>query len=226
MKSQKPCKVVVVGICGKMGSVMAEVIKKEKDMELLGGVEKDNPEYPSDIRKFSNADVFIEFTNPEATIQHIRLVYKPYVIGTTGFSQVQWKEIEEKAKVMPILFSPNFSLGINLLFKLTEDVSSVLKNYDTEVIELHHSEKKDAPSGTARRLMEIVKRVKREEPGVVSVRAGDITGEHTVLFATKGERIELTHKASSRVAFARGAVLAVRFIHSKPSGLYSMRDVL
>lgn len=219
-------KVVVIGILGKMGSVMAETIKKERDMELLGGIERDSPEYPKDVKAFPQADVFIDFTNPDATLHHIKSSDKPYVIGTTGFSLSQLKEIREKSKEIPILLSPNFSLGVNLLFRLTEYSCKVLKGYDTGIIELHHSEKKDAPSGTAKRLMEIIKRIKNKEPGVVSVRAGGITGEHTVLFATKGERIELTHRAESREAFAKGALLAIRFIYTRPPGLYSMRDVL
>ncbi len=219
-------RVVVIGIQGKMGSVMADTIKREKDMELLGGVERDSPEYPKDIKAFPQADVFVDFTNPDATLQHIKFSQKPYLIGTTGFSLSQLKEIKEKSKEIPILLSPNFSIGVNLLFRLTEYASRVLKNYDARIIELHHSEKRDAPSGTAKRLREIIKEVKKRAPGVVSVRAGGITGEHTVLFATKGERIELTHRAESREAFAKGALLAIRFIHTRPPGLYSMRDVL
>ena len=196
------------------------------------------------------ADGFIDFSAPAATLTLLELIRserKPFVIGTTGFTHEQKKQIEDASKEVPLLFSPNMSVGVNLLFKMTEMVSSALKgDWDIEIFEAHHRFKKDAPSGTAKRLLEIAKNSvsdfnndstvydrssrigerRDDEIGVMVMRGGDVVGEHTVFFAGMGERIELTHRAFNRNTFSRGAVLGVEFLMGKDPGLYSMFDVL
>lgn len=201
-------------------------------------------------QSLSGTDTVIDFSSPGASLSLLnaaRNAGKALVIGTTGFSDREKKQIEEASSVIPIVFSPNMSVGVNLLFKLTEMASSLLQDgYDIEVFEAHHKFKKDAPSGTAKKLLEIIKdnvpRLKSaperadrtgilgerpgDEIGVMVMRGGDIVGEHTVFFVGMGERIELTHRALNRDNLARGAVLAAEFLQGKQPGLYTMFDVL
>jgi 4-hydroxy-tetrahydrodipicolinate reductase len=195
-------------------------------------------------------DVLIDFTTPQATLEHLaacRSAHKRMVIGTTGFSAEQRETISQAAQDIAILFAPNMSVGVNLTFKLLEIAAKVLgENVDIEVIEAHHRHKVDAPSGTALRMGEIVANTlgrdlsecavygrqgktgerERHTIGFETIRAGDIVGEHTVLFADIGERIEITHKASSRMTFANGAIRAAQWIMQKEKGLFDMQDVL
>ena len=195
-------------------------------------------------------DVLIDFTTPEATLQHLALCQqnrKAMVIGTTGFSELQHQRIANSGETIPIVFAPNMSIGVNLCFNLLEQAARVLgDDVDIEIIEAHHRHKKDAPSGTALKMGEIVAQAldrnlqqvalygregmgeerDRKTIGFSTVRAGDIVGDHTVIFAGLGERVEITHKASSRMTFAIGAVRAANWIADKDPGLYSMRDVL
>lgn len=195
-------------------------------------------------------DVLIDFTTPEATLQHLALCQqnrKAMVIGTTGFSELQHQRIANSGETIPIVFAPNMSIGVNLCFNLLEQAARVLgDDVDIEIIEAHHRHKKDAPSGTALKMGEIVAQTldrnlqqvalygregmgeerDRKTIGFSTVRAGDIVGDHTVIFAGLGERVEITHKASSRMTFAIGAVRAANWIADKDPGLYSMRDVL
>ncbi|MBN2038694.1 MAG: 4-hydroxy-tetrahydrodipicolinate reductase [Spirochaetes bacterium] len=198
----------------------------------------------------SNVDGVIDFSNTKAGLQLLDLmveVKKPLVTGTTGFTDEEIKKFTEASKVIPLILSPNMSLGVNLLFKMTEIASKVLAgDFDVELFEAHHRQKLDAPSGTAKKLLDIIKEngpglkdaplvydrsIKKEkrtdkEIGVQVLRGGDIVGEHTVFFTGTGERIELTHKASNRDIFARGAVLALEFLVNKEPGFYNMFDVL
>ncbi|HCL56749.1 MAG TPA: 4-hydroxy-tetrahydrodipicolinate reductase [Spirochaetia bacterium] len=200
----------------------------------------------------SESDVVIDFTSPEATgklLSANEKFKKPLVIGTTGLNQEQIKNIENYSKFFPIVFSPNYSIGVNLLIEVMDMVGKVLskdKGYDLEIIELHHRFKKDAPSGTALKLAEAAAKAtgrnlskdavygregitgerNPDEVGVFAVRAGDIVGEHTVLFTTLGERVEITHKAHSRQTFAKGAVEAAVWIQGKANRVYTMKDVL
>ena len=195
-------------------------------------------------------DVLIEFTRPDATLEHLQqcaAVGKSMVIGTTGFSTEQKERISAAAKQIPIVFAPNMSIGVNLCLKLLEMAATVLGDrVDIEIIEGHHRHKVDAPSGTALRMGEVVAEAlgrdlaqcavygreghtgerAREMIGFATVRAGDLVGEHTVMFADIGERVEITHKASSRMTFANGAVRAAQWLRTRPAGLYDMRDVL
>ena len=182
---------------------------------------------------FSNGDVLIEFTAPQATLAHraqMEKVKKAMVIGTTGFSSAQIEQIKKAAKTIPIVLSPNMSIGVNILFGIVGEVARQLGNgYDIEIIEAHHHHKKDAPSGTAKKLAEEVASVvckKTEEIPTHAIRAGDIVGDHTIIYAGAGERIELTHRAQSRDPFALGALRAAKFIVGQPPGLYNMQDVL
>jgi 4-hydroxy-tetrahydrodipicolinate reductase len=195
-------------------------------------------------------DVLIDFTRPDASMAYIeicRQAGKKVVIGTTGYSEAQKTAIAEAAKEIPIVIAPNFSVGVNLSLKLLEMTAKVMGDYtDIEVIEAHHRHKVDAPSGTALRMGEVVAAALgrdlkdcaiygREgdtgarDPktiGFSTIRAGDIVGEHTVMFADEGERVEITHKATSRMTFANGAVRAAIWLEGKSEGLYDMQDVL
>jgi 4-hydroxy-tetrahydrodipicolinate reductase len=195
-------------------------------------------------------DVLIDFTAPAASLQHLEICHrhgKRMVIGTTGFSDEQKQQIEDAAKETGIVFAPNMSVGVNLCFKLLDVAARVLGDeVDIEVIEAHHRHKVDAPSGTALRMGEVIADAlgrdlktcavygregitgarDRKTIGFETIRAGDIVGEHTVMFAAEGERVEVTHKASSRMTFASGAVRAAGWLMSQPNGLYDMQDVL
>ena len=195
-------------------------------------------------------DVLIDFSLPEPSLGAVAACVaagRPLVIGTTGYSAAQLATVHEAANQIPLLLAPNMSVGVNLAFRLIELAAQVLGDEaDIEVLEAHHRNKVDAPSGTAMRIGEILAATtgrelgnvavygregntgvrNRETIGFSTVRAGDIVGEHTVLFAGEGERIEITHRASSRMNFALGGVRAARWLHGKPPGLYSMDDVL
>jgi len=197
-------------------------------------------------------DLLIDFTAPEVTIANLQLCVsagKKIVVGTTGLSDQQKAELELAGKKIAIMFAPNMSVGVNLCFKLLEIAAKALGDdggYDIEVIEAHHRHKVDAPSGTALRMGEVVadalgRDLKEcavygrqgqtgarpaKEIGFETIRAGDVVGDHTVLFATEGERIEITHKASSRMTFAKGAVRAAGWLKDRESGLFDMQDVL
>ena len=257
----------ICGICGRMG-VATYGIALERGHRLAAAFDSDKSRFfgrdagelihadsgikisslnPEDVER---TDGVIDFSAPPASLALLELAKKagkPVVIGTTGFSKQDVERIREAAGAIPVLFSPNMSLGINLLFRLTEIAASTLgPGYEVEIFEAHHRFKKDAPSGTANRIVEIVKSASKKlssaevvsgrsgmvgergdsEIGVMAMRGGDIVGEHTVYFIGMGERIELTHRATSRDTLARGAVSAMEFISQKPAGLYSMYDVL
>jgi len=261
--------VIVCGGCGKMGSKVAQLIYQNKDMGLIGIIE--SPSHP-DIGKvwgrslgigetgilikddleeiIQNADQIVEFTNPQVSLEHLEIVSKykkAMIMGTTGFSSKEIEIINKLAQGTPFLLSPNMSLGVNLLFKLAAETAAALgDDYDIEIVEAHHRFKKDAPSGTAKKLAQEIAKAKvinldevaiygregiigergKGEIGIHSIRSGDITGEHTVMFTALGERLELTHKAHSRDTFAHGTIQAIKFMKGKPSGFYEMKDVL
>ena len=197
-----------------------------------------------------NCDVVIDFSHPDAiepVCTACVAAHMPLVIGTTGHSAAQLDVINTAARTIPIILAANFSVGVNTLFWLTRKAAELLgADFDLEIVETHHRLKKDAPSGTAKRLAEVLCEVRgldyqkdvvhgregetgerpRKQIGLHSIRAGDVIGEHTVIFAGSGERLELTHKASSRDTFALGALRAARWLLEKPAGLYSMEDVL
>jgi 4-hydroxy-tetrahydrodipicolinate reductase len=198
----------------------------------------------------ASADVAVDFSRAEASVEHARIAAaagKPIVIGSTGFTPDQLSNVKDAARGIPCVLSPNMSVGVNLMFKLAADAARVLgDDYDVEIVEVHHRFKKDSPSGTAVKLADVVADAlgrdmkdagvygrrgmtgerTRKEIGVFAVRAGDVVGEHTLVFGGIGERFEITHRAHSRETFARGAVRAAAWIVGKPNGLYDMRAVL
>lgn len=262
-------KTIVCGAAGKMGRRICALVAEDSGVELVGAVEaKTSPTIGQDIgvvigvqpvgvsvnddlkKVIDYGDVVIDFTAAGATLEHVRIAAEgktPIVIGTTGLSSSQIGDIKKFSAVIPVVLAPNMSLGVNVLFKLVEEVSKTLGgDYDIEIVEMHHRFKVDAPSGTALKLAELAAKglgVKLEEAGVfgrkgligerkpkeigvMTLRGGDVVGEHTVIFAGLGERIELTHRASSRDTFARGALRAAKWVVDKLPSLYSMQDVL
>ena len=260
---------VVPGAAGRMGGRIIQMIQKSGEIRLLSALEKPgHPAIGKDVGEVAglgkigidlkgdisevmkDADVLIDFTTPESTLHNIRFIAKTgqaMVIGTTGISGEKEEEVNLLAQRIRCVMSPNMSVGVNVLFKIVENVSRILgTDHDMEIVESHHRLKKDAPSGTAMHLAKILADstgrnldtdavyerkgpigVRRdEEIGIQSIRAGDIVGEHTVIFAGIGERIEIIHRAHSRDNFARGALLAATWIVGQPNGLYDMQDVL
>jgi 4-hydroxy-tetrahydrodipicolinate reductase len=222
-----------------------------KDAGELAGVGTLDIKVVSDLAfVLDEFDVLIDFTRPDASMAYIeqcRRAGKKVVIGTTGYNEAQKAEIAKAAEDIAIVIAPNFSVGVNLSLKLMEIAAKVMGDYtDIEVIEAHHRHKVDAPSGTALRMGEVIASAlgrdlkdcaiygreghtgerDRKTIGFSTIRAGDIVGEHTVMFADEGERLEITHKASSRMTFANGAVRAAVWLADKESGLYDMQDVL
>lgn len=222
-----------------------------KDAGELAGISSIGLPVGDDLAKMIDQfDVLIDFTRPDASMQYIdicRQAGKAVVIGTTGYSEAQKAAIAEASRDIAIVLAPNFSVGVNLSLKLLEMTAKVMGDYtDIEVIEAHHRHKVDAPSGTALRMGEVVAAAlgrdlkdcaiygrqgetgarERKTIGFSTIRAGDIVGEHTVMFADEGERVEITHKASSRMTFANGAVRAAIWLEGKSAGLYDMQDVL
>ncbi len=221
------------------------------DAGELAGLGKRDVQLVDDLTRVSaDFDTLIDFTRPEATLAHLAICVaakKSIIIGTTGFSDDQKQQIQNAAKSIPIVFAPNMSVGVNLCFKLLDMAARVLGDeVDIEVIEAHHRHKIDAPSGTAMRMGEVVAQAlgrdlgacavygregitgprERKTIGFETIRAGDIVGDHTVLFAGEGERVEISHKASSRMTFANGALRAAQWLKNQPAGLYDMQDVL
>ena len=262
-------KAIVTGVAGRMGGRIVHMMEAAAGVQLVGAVEspghaavgKDVGEVVGLPAKgvkvvdsldqvLPQAAVVIEFTHPEPSLAHLKKVAdagKAMVMGTTGFSPPQIAEIQALASRAHLVFAPNMSVGVNLMFKVVADIARVLGDgYDVEIVEAHHRLKKDAPSGTAIKLGQVIAHaLGRElekagvyarhgiigqrtdaEIGIQTVRAGDIVGEHTVLFGGMGERLEIIHRAHSRDNFARGAVLAAQWIVAQPPGLYDMQDVL
>lgn len=261
--------VIVAGAAGRMGCRLVALIRDSTTLTLSGAIEgKGHRSLGSDagetagcghagipitddfVALLEKGEVVIDFSSPEATIHHLRATAKHQratVIGTTGFSTPQLQEIAALASQAPCVLSPNMSVGINLIYKVIGEMAKTLGNeYDIEVIEAHHRHKKDAPSGTALKMAEVLAKAvgrdlnqvgvyarkglvgerKQNEIGIQTIRAGDIVGDHTILFGGMGERIEVTHRASSRDTFAGGALRAAQWVVRQPPGLYDMMDVL
>ena len=220
-------KICVSGSEGKMGSRIIDLAKEGSELQVTGEFDIDGNAEAS----IEPCDCLIEFTTPKATMEHLALcekLKKAIVIGTTGLSEKELDKIKEASKNIPIVFSPNMSVGVNLLFKLVEEAAKVLgQEYEVNVLEAHHAEKKDAPSGTAKELARIIKNVKGDvEVPIDSVREGEIVGEHTITFESDVDLLEITHSAKTRDIFAKGALKAAKFVAAKKSGLFTMKDVL
>ena len=260
---------IVSGAAGRMGGRIIHMMEGVEDVTLAGAVERaDHPAVGREVGEvvglsakglkisgslaevLPQGDVLIEFTHPEPALTHLKAVAdagKAMVLGTTGFSPGQLSEVRALGARTRLVFAPNMSVGVNLMFKVVADIARVLSSgYDVEIVEAHHRLKKDAPSGTALKLAQVIAQAldrdlekvgvyerrgiigerTKDEIGVQTVRAGDIVGEHTVLFGGLGERLEIIHRAHSRDNFARGAVRAAQWIMGQPPGLYDMQDVL
>lgn len=258
---------VIAGVSGRMGRALLEAVAQDAGCALHGALDRaGSPAVGQDAgmlagrtgvritddpaTALAGADVLVDFTRPQATLDYLDACCKArvnLVIGTTGFDAAGKAAIEGAAREIGIVFAPNFSVGVNLLMKLAETAASVLnEGYDIEIIEAHHRHKVDAPSGTALGIGQAVAGALGRELktcavygregvtgerrpdtiGFATVRGGDIVGDHTLLFAGIGERVELTHKASSRATFAQGALRAAKWLNDKGPGLYDMRDVL
>lgn len=233
-------KLGIAGVCGKMGRRIFELASNDKDLEVCFALEKKGtPQIGKELGKLkisSNqdglflVDVFVDFTLPEASEENFSYVLrhkKALVLGTTGFSDAQIKKAEEVAKVVPVVFSPNMSVGVNVLFSILPEIARKLgPDYSIEIIEAHHKMKKDAPSGTAKKFGQILADTTKKEIPIHAIRLGDIVGDHTIVFCGNSERIEIKHQAHTRDLFAVGALKAAKWIVGKPAGLYSMQDVL
>ena len=261
-------KVVIAGVSGRMGHALLDGVFSDSGLQLHAALDRagsamlgrdageqfgkvSGVKITSDVSDaLRGADVLVDFTRPEASLQYLQACAQAkvkLVIGTTGFNDDEKSAIKNAAREIGIVFAPNMSVGVTLLIKLVEQAARVLNDgYDIEVVEMHHRHKVDAPSGTALRLGEaaakgIDKALKdcavyaregvtgERETGTIgfaTLRGGDVVGDHTVVLAGTGERVELTHKASSRATFAQGALRAAKFLADKPSGLFDMRDVL
>lgn len=262
-------KVSIMGVAGRMGRSIFNLLNAEGDVQIVGATEMcGHPEIGRDIglvmgvgelgvtisetveSASKDADVIVDFTTPSSTLANAKYASvngKALIIGTTGFSEEEKNELSELANNFTCVFSPNMSIGVNVMFEATKRLAEILgDDFDVEIIEAHHKHKIDAPSGTALRLGEAaaeglnrdfnsVARFERHGPigerkekeiGMQTIRAGDIVGEHTVMFCGAGERIELTHRAMSRDNFAKGVVRAVKWVPGKKAGMYTMKEVL
>lgn len=261
-------KIAIAGASGRMGRALIEAASGAPDLKLAAALEqKGHPHVGKDAGELSGApcgvrigddvakaiagaDIFIDFTRPDATLAHVSACRKQgvrMVIGTTGFNEAQKQEIAGAASDLAIVMSPNFSVGVNVAFRLLDIAARALgKGYDVEIIEAHHRHKVDAPSGTALRMGDVVAQAlgrdlkksavygregvtgerKDDTIGFATVRGGDIVGDHSAMFIGAGERLEISHRASSRANFANGALRAARFVAHKKNGLFDMADVL
>ncbi len=262
-------KIVVTGAAGRMGSRIIALAKDNAGLKLVGALERAGHEsIGKDVGLMhglgetnvlvrdslgdiiDECDAVIDFTGVGATLEHVKTAAerkKAMVIGTTGLKKDEIAQIASAAAGIPVVLAPNMSVGVNLLLRVLRDIAQVLgDDYDVEVIEAHHRMKKDAPSGTALKMAQVIAEAlnrdlddvatyarkgligerQKREIGIQTIRAGDIVGEHTVLFGGLGERIEITHRVSSRDTFARGALKAALWIEGKQPGLYDMQDVL
>lgn len=232
--------IAIFGV-GRMGSAILSQLNEVKDVRAVALYERDdspligqdkfsNIILPESIAKERPVDVFVDFTEPYSAMNHFRLAVEskvPILVGTTGLTSEQLNEVRELSQDIACLFAPNLSLGVNLMYDIVSLASrSLPKEYDVSIIESHHKHKLDAPSGTAYQLAKLIKTNRDVEPEIYSIRAGEIVGEHTVVFAGPGEKVELTHSASSRRAFAVGVVQAVRFLYKRQPGLYFVGDAL
>jgi len=253
-------RVAVCGACGRMGRLIVKQISKQSDMKLVAaidaagtpdegedagklvgvgklGVEIIGSDKLAKVLKNSKADVLIDFTTPSATVQNVKIAATagiPVVVGTTGLAQQQMVEIEEavkKGKIRAVV-SPNFSVGVNVFFKSAQETTKLLgKDYDAGIMEVHHVHKKDAPSGTALKVAQMIAKelgLKADEIKIKSIREGEVVGIHTVTYSNPYEEIEITHRAKSREVFAAGAIKAARYVVSKgkPGVIQDMQDVL
>ncbi len=219
-------KVIICGARGRMGQTVIALAKVDPELKLVGEVDLGD-----DLAKIvSGSDVIVEFALHDATLTTAKLAAqhkKALVIGTTGHTADEKQAIREVTAKLPVVWSANYSTGVNTLFYIARKVAEIVgPNWEAEIVETHHTAKKDAPSGTAKTLQEILQRARGKDVPAHSLRIGDVVGDHTVTFGTAGEHLELTHRASSRETFARGALRAAKWAVQQKPGLYDMQDVL
>ena len=262
-------RVTITGVCGRMGRCITQGVVQEVDMQLVGAIQyPGHPQIGSDVGVVAgvdeigvsvtgeledvleSTDVVIEFSKPEATVEHLQQVVnadKAMVVGTTGFSLNELSTVEELASQIRCVMAPNMSLGVNVMIQALELIAKALgDDYDIESIETHHNRKADAPSGTALRLTEAIATAlgrdladsgvygrygitgarPQKQIGTHAIRGGDIAGDHTVLFATEGEQLSVVHRSHNREAFAKGAIRAARWVVDAPKGLHDVSEVL
>jgi 4-hydroxy-tetrahydrodipicolinate reductase len=253
-------RVAVAGAGGRMGQVLIEAVLSDRELQLVAALDAAGSaalgraagpvKIGADLGALAAADVLVDFTRPEGTLAHLEACVgrgKAMVIGTTGFSEAQKARIAQGAKRIPVVLSPNFAIGVNVVFRLAQTAAKALGDaYDVEIVEAHHRHKVDAPSGTALMLGELVAQALErdlaqvaihgregdtgERPakaiGFHSIRGGDIVGEHTVIFAGAGERVEVSVRSQSRMTYAAGALRAAKWLQGRGPGLYDMFDVL
>jgi len=223
-----PVRVLLIGGAGRMGQTVFDLARDDREIDIVARCDLGD----SIDLAMKDCDVAIDFSHADATTEICCAALrhgKSFVIGTTGHSQEQRRTIEEAARSLPIVLASNFSVGVNVLFWLTRQAAERFgSDFSAEIVEAHHKMKKDAPSGTAKTLAEVLKAARKieNEIPIQSIREGEVVGEHTVIFSGHGERLELTHRAASREIFARGALGAAKWIMGQPPGLYSMQDVL
>ena len=234
-------KLAVSGCLGRMGQRITALAREDKSFKIVSVLENKN--HPHIHQPFFNipietescalngAQVLIEFTTPEATMEHLEVCQKykvKMVIGTTGFSAAQIQKIKKASKTLPILFSSNMSVGVNVLFKLAGEAGAKLGlDYEVKIIEAHHVHKKDAPSGTAKTICEVIENAtKREVSGIQSIREGETIGDHQIIFESPVDTLTISHHAKTRDIFAKGSLVAAKFLAKKQKGLFSMQDVL
>jgi len=266
-EGEKESRAIVVGAAGRMGGRVIQALKETPSIKLCGAVERpDHPSLGTDIGELhglgkmgvflegelrkGEGDVIINFSSPKASMESLELAHQmglAIVIGTTGLGPEQIERMKELSKGVRCVFSPNMSVGMNVMFRVVQEVAQVLgSEYDVEILEAHHHLKKDSPSGTAVKLGELIAKAlgrdfsrvgvygrkgmvgerTQDEIGMQVIRAGDLVGEHTVLFGGIGERLEIIHRAHSRDNFVRGAIRAALWVVHQPNGLYDMQDVL
>lgn len=219
-------RVCLIGAKGRMGQTIIDLAKNEPNIDIVSQCDLGDAIEPA----LKDCAVAIDFSNAGAIDEVCSAASKSktaLVIGTTGHSTEQRQSIDDAAKSLPIVFASNFSVGVNTLFALTRRAAEILgEDFAPEITETHHTRKKDAPSGTAKTLGEILNDAGKSNVPIQSIREGDVVGDHKVLFVGPNEQLELTHRAGSREIFARGALRAVEWVVGKPAGLYSMQDVL
>jgi len=246
--------VVICGINGRMGNILAQMVIENPNLTLVGGIDIVKCENfgvqvvtTAELAAFideKKPDVMIDFTVAAATMQNAKIAATKgvaLVIGTTGFTEAQDAELKESIKNVPVVKTTNFSMGVNIFWELIRDAAKRLKEYDIEVIEAHHRNKKDAPSGTAKTILHILEEEtgkteemygrwgmteRKDEIGVHVIRGGDVVGDHTVQFHQNFETISLTHRAYDRSVFARGAIKAAEWVSTAKPGIYTMKEVL
>ena len=250
-------KIGIAGCTGRMGQMLVKEISDAQDLYLAGGITRETEDLPTNVPilkdaedLFAVADIVIDFTAPDSSVYNARIAAstrKPIVIGTTGMSESQMKEIRASAEQTAILFTPNASVGVNVMLEVVRDMAAKLgADFEIEICEAHHSQKLDAPSGTALAIGKAAAAGRgidfamnasyvrqghtgprsEKEIGFSVIRGGDIVGEHTIYFIGQGERLEITHRATDRALFAKGALRAARWLATQPPGFYEMRDFL